>query len=60
MKFSFAAIILAATSASATPIASKRDGTFVIKYLKARDSLSNTMSFKLLDGDDLIDCNLIW
>ncbi|OGM42659.1 hypothetical protein ABOM_008420 [Aspergillus bombycis] len=60
MKFSFAAIVLAATSAIATPIASTRDGSFVIKDLKARDSISNTMSFTLVDGDASIDCNLIW
>lgn len=60
MKFSIAALILAATSAIATPIASKRDGSFVISGLKARQSLSNTMSFKLQDGDASIDCNLIW
>ncbi|KAE8139709.1 hypothetical protein BDV38DRAFT_290996 [Aspergillus pseudotamarii] len=60
MKVSIAALILAVTSAIATPIASKRDGSFVISDLKARESLSNTMSFKLQDGDASIDCNLIW
>ncbi|KAB8201001.1 hypothetical protein BDV34DRAFT_237845 [Aspergillus parasiticus] len=60
MKFSIVALVLAATSAIATPIVTKRDGTFVISGLKARESLSNTMSFKLLDGDASIDCNLIW
>ncbi|KAE8419630.1 hypothetical protein BDV36DRAFT_307611 [Aspergillus pseudocaelatus] len=60
MKFSIAALILAATSAIATPIVTKRDGSFVISDLKARGSLSNTMSFKLQDGDASIDCNLIW
>ncbi|OOO05123.1 hypothetical protein OAory_01066390 [Aspergillus oryzae] len=60
MKFSIVALVLAATSAIATPIVTKRDGTFVISGLKARESLSNTMSFKLLDGDASINCNLIW
>lgn len=65
MKFSVAAVLLAATTAIAAPAPNKRDGAFVINGLRARLSLDGTMSFSLLDtngpaGETPVDCNLIW
>lgn len=65
MQLSIATILLAATSAIAAPSVGKRESNFIIKDLKARTSLSNTMSFTLLDnanpeGDAAMKCNLIW
>ncbi|KAE8378165.1 hypothetical protein BDV26DRAFT_197769 [Aspergillus bertholletiae] len=65
MKTSIVATVLAATAAIAAPTVAKRDGQFVISDLKARTSLSRTMSFTLLDtsapgGEVTTDCNMIW